>query len=1093
MAQLGIEAPELPPPPQPQSPLTSGTHGFFRKFFGRQSAGNASPLPAEGLRGAGCVPETEEPDKAGLMRRMSRRVVPGLPRTQTFKRQQSERRTNLAPVEPTPDERRAVSVDRRSRGPRASSTSQSCMNPRTSAPGFLGSPEDHTSLFVPSLPVSPVEDEPPETYLDRMVQRDDELTLADECAVQDTLSTADTQSMTTSQFEAMIREELERTWILNLSMHFRDRSRREKFFVTYRERDHLWRRVTISLDYRNAPPNSLEMELVHTQYQRDKSAKIYEAIRESLPDIQFYDTVTNLKLQTTDGRLHVHVVEDGNETIPYPTVAQIQYLGCRRIRERDIEFDSHMSGFVYKVRVNGQTLIKKEIPSPETIEEFLYEVNALNRLRYSNHVIHFYGVVVDDDDQHVKGLLIDYAERGALIDIIFEHCKEGDADLPWSTRQKWARQIVEGLSDVHESGFVQGDFTLSNIVIDQHGDAKIIDINRRGCPVGWEPPEAAPLIESNQRISMYIGVKSDLYQLGMVLWALASQEDEPETQGRPLILGPEVNIPDWYRQMAEICLSDDPRMRLQASSLLQMFPITAHRNDRGELNPPPESIDDEYSLQQYLVEGYRAEDHPLIKTVEPPSDWSYVSRPYTNASPPGYEPYYYTRGRSPPSPLPSNYDRCDSPRGVYDIAAWAANRDIPSSYSDVGAEDMIEDETPIADTASLIDPSEAPTPENMPDSTHISKLEATETGISEIKEGVKDITASGSTETTVLQATNELEPVVKTETAADVDPSTSEDVSAGQEDAGSPATASEVAVPAEVTLVSTVPVVTKSLEANPVEATPAEATPVEATPVSKWHVETKSVEATIDEATPVEIVHVETKSVETKSIGTTPVEATPTEATPTEATPIEAKTVEATSVEVSADNTAPRTDDEGLRILESERNTPEQKPPQESFQLGDDNPTRMSSRAIPKTEASALDMPRLESRTETKENTAHIEGTTAPNIHYEGNTETSSKTVTPPSTTCGPIEDKAVVDLEKHTSNRKDTGVLEENKSTCDGPGTGSFPAPESLTGIGAAHLMNNDDEIMREKETIDDEFNVAAQVLAVKTPPMTTTTDAKT
>jgi hypothetical protein len=144
------------------------------------------------------------------------------------------------------------------------------------------------------------------------LHRDDEDTLADECPAQDNLSTADTHSITGSQYEAIIHEELEKTWILNLSMHFRDRSRREKFFVTYRERDHLWRRVTISLDYRDAPPNSLEMDLIHTHYQREKSAKIYEAIRESLRDIQFYDTVTNLKLQTTDGRLHVHVVEDGN-------------------------------------------------------------------------------------------------------------------------------------------------------------------------------------------------------------------------------------------------------------------------------------------------------------------------------------------------------------------------------------------------------------------------------------------------------------------------------------------------------------------------------------------------------------------------------------------------------------------------------------------------------------------------------------------------------------------------------------------------------------------------------------------------------------
>lgn len=116
--------------------------------------------------------------------------------------------------------------------------------------------------------------------------------------------------MTTEEYDNLIHEELEHIWILNLSMHFRNGSKREKFFVTYIESPSQWKRVTLSLDYGNAPVNSLEADLSSTKFQRDKSAKIYEAIRESLADIQFYDTVTNLKLSTQEGRLHVHVVED---------------------------------------------------------------------------------------------------------------------------------------------------------------------------------------------------------------------------------------------------------------------------------------------------------------------------------------------------------------------------------------------------------------------------------------------------------------------------------------------------------------------------------------------------------------------------------------------------------------------------------------------------------------------------------------------------------------------------------------------------------------------------------------------------------------
>ncbi len=347
----------------------------------------------------------------------------------------------------------------------------------------------------------------------------------------------------------------------------------------------------------------------------------------------------------------------------------VQHLGCRRVKECDIEFDSHMSGFVYKVRVNQHVLIKKEIPGPDTVDEFLYEVNALSRLRSSHNVIRFYGVIVDNNDEYVKGLLISYAEQGALIDMIYD----SERRLSWPTREKWARQIVEGLSEIHEAGFVQGDFTLSNIVIDNDDNAKIIDINRRGCPVGWEPPEATPLIDSSQRISMYIGVKSDLYQLGMVLWALAMQEDEPEGHGRPLLLSADVDVPPWYRTIVETCLADDPRVRAQALQLLALFPGPGVGPDGWvHRHLPPSSGVDSYQ-----------NGGPQIRTVEQPNDWPVASMTHTYVDPPtrlSNEPYFFpTRGRSPPSPLPSNYG-CDSPHrapptwtGYYDNGRGVAS------------------------------------------------------------------------------------------------------------------------------------------------------------------------------------------------------------------------------------------------------------------------------------------------------------------------------------------------------------------------------------------------------------------------------------
>ncbi|KAK3491661.1 hypothetical protein B0T13DRAFT_490342 [Neurospora crassa] len=685
-------------------------------------------------------------NKQGTIRRNFRKAIPGLPRTQTFKRQQSEQRDHLQPVQPTPAERRAASVDRRMHAINSASTSlvglgvgtAAASLPRSSAPNFHHHHHHHHHFGrsshisqidspVPSLPTIPqeytpvnssfrgltgheLEQELDKNYHDNSNHLLRAPALAHLHGSDAAISDCDAHSITSSQYHNMIHDELEKIWILNLSMHFRDKSKREKFFVTYRQTESLWRRVTISLDYRDAQEGSLEEELVDIKFQRDKSSRIYEAIRDSLGDIQFYPTVTNLKLQTTDKRLHVHVVEDVNEIINYPTVRMIQHMRCRRIKESEVEFDSHISGFVYKVRVNGETLIKKEIPGPDTVDEFLYEINALNRLRAAENVIEFYGIIVDDSGELVKGLLISFAEHGALIDIIYDYQLQGG--LPWSTRERWARQIVGGLADIHEAGFVQGDFTLSNIVINNEWNAKIIDINRRGCPVGWEPPEATPLIDSSQRISMYIGVKSDLYQLGMVLWALATQEDEPEAHGRPLRIGPEVtDVPDWYVEIVNICLDPNPRKRRQALDLLDLFPEPEpmEPNQYSYHNPESVSVDDGYSRQEYLVGTEPTNGIPkIIKTAESPSDqgWDYFSsnaaaagasgvgrgRPSTISPAPSEDQHWYPpRGRSPPSPLPSDGGYDGPARFRHHARPWGnsstyqepSNLTVPSSYGNL--------------------------------------------------------------------------------------------------------------------------------------------------------------------------------------------------------------------------------------------------------------------------------------------------------------------------------------------------------------------------------------------------------------------------
>ena len=515
----------------------------------------------------------------------ARKIGVDLPRAATLERQRSGKRYNLAAIKPCASERKVTSAQRRQRA-------KSAIHPRSKS--SLCPPTAARITSAPPLPFanhSRAEHRQGTSFPDVTSGEDagsaskGDLSVAANGHLPSDPSPINVDGPTKDE-RNQIESELDTKWILNLSMHFRDRSEREKFFITYAEEPNRWRRVTVSCDYRDAEPESLEADLKALRYQREKHAFVYEYIRDSIPTIEFFSSVTNLKLETEDHRLHVHVTEDVNEIIPFPPHSTVKHILTDQSRpvmevcESDINFVSHLSGFVYKISFKGQEYIKKEIPGPDSVDEFLYEVNALHALSTSDCVIQLEAIVLDDTRKTVRGLLIAYAEHGAVVDLLYDSAGQ----LPLFDRLQWAQQAIQGLSHIHEEGFVQGDFTLSNIVVDRNNDAKIIDINRRGCPVGWEPPEFTEKIATNQRISLYIGQKSDLYQLGMSLWGLAMQDDEPERHDYPLCLeAMQGHVPEWFRLVVAHCLKPQPRDRWSARRLLDLFPANVEDAARDYL------------------------------------------------------------------------------------------------------------------------------------------------------------------------------------------------------------------------------------------------------------------------------------------------------------------------------------------------------------------------------------------------------------------------------------------------------------------------------------------------------------------------------
>ena len=245
-------------------------------------------------------------------RRFSRKGLVEIPPSTTFKRQAEEHRKNLTPIQPTIKERRDTSKVRRQRAlsaapepPGHTRTERSVPeNLRNAYPSiaeridtdgfakFTGA-QDHETHDDEApgfdLPRSPIAD--PEMLLQPETRPISHEQLADEvkgiyaglvmkeakCIDIDERhegEAKDSKGSSDDTLDEEITEDSNQKWILNLSMHFRDKSPRKSFLYTDAESADQWRQVG-PLDYEDPPIDSLEHDL------SAKSARAYEALQVS--------------------------------------------------------------------------------------------------------------------------------------------------------------------------------------------------------------------------------------------------------------------------------------------------------------------------------------------------------------------------------------------------------------------------------------------------------------------------------------------------------------------------------------------------------------------------------------------------------------------------------------------------------------------------------------------------------------------------------------------------------------------------------------------------------------------------------------------
>ncbi|KAL6708748.1 hypothetical protein ACN47E_002444 [Coniothyrium glycines] len=191
------------------------------------------------------------------------------------------------------------------------------------------------------------------------------------------------------------------------------------------------------------------------------------------------------------------------------------------------------------------------------------------------HIARLYEVIVTEE---LVWLVLEYCQGDELYHYLSQHGRLEPAKV-----QRIFTQLVGAVSYVHNKSCVHRDLKLENILLDKHGDVKLVDF---GFTREYEGKSnylqtwcgticySAPEMLKGEK---YAGEKVDVWSLGIILYALLVGElpfdDDDEMITKTRILKEDAKYPDHFpaqaKDLCQLLLSKRPILRPTLAEILQ--------------------------------------------------------------------------------------------------------------------------------------------------------------------------------------------------------------------------------------------------------------------------------------------------------------------------------------------------------------------------------------------------------------------------------------------------------------------------------------------------------------------------------------------
>lgn len=350
-----------------------------------------------------------------------------------------------------------------------------------------------------------------------------------------------------------------------------------------------------------------------------------------LDAIDLYSSVTNIsvRLETNDegditfNPTKAEVHEDfraASTRDVQRAIEEIEYRGLPQYLESEVIVLTHFSKYRFLVLLESRLCVEYLFPFTELAvsdpipnNTFLADMKLLLMAQGCPGVAEFVGVVLSDDRRQLRSYLTLYRGQCSMSRMMLSQPSK-TISIPWKRRQRWIRQAITLVAEVHKRGIIIGFVDASWIEVDASDNIHCSVFTSRGNHIrnqgGCLPPELRRHAEL-QAVphAQELNLMSDIFQLGLFIWMVAQQI--------PLIVGngifctldqcPKVprcrcaadhtnpirlpacsssDVPVYVDTVISYCRQEEPFRRKSAAALLELLPFDDVQNN---LTADPES------------------------------------------------------------------------------------------------------------------------------------------------------------------------------------------------------------------------------------------------------------------------------------------------------------------------------------------------------------------------------------------------------------------------------------------------------------------------------------------------------------------------